>query len=274
MVYNRVQIQIDYKKAGCLQDGYEPYMDCYLHSPSPEINRGEKRTAIVICPGGAYYFKSDREAEPIALRYLAYGMQAFVLQYSVRPSRFPSAMLELAEAVRIIREHAKEWDIDKVIVCGFSAGGHLCASLGTKWNTELVRQYFGADYALCKPDGMILAYPVITMGEFTHEESRDNLLRDTEYTPEEVSLEKCVDQDTIPAFVWSTFEDTAVPCENSLLLCEALRRYHIPFELHIYEKGEHGIALADQETLNEPYQIQPDNANWVEMSVHWTKRLE
>ena len=121
---------------------------------------------------------------------------------------------------------------------------------------------------------MILAYPVITMGEFTHEESRDNLLRDTEYTPEEVSLEKCVDQDTIPAFVWSTFEDTAVPCENSLLLCEALRRYHIPFELHIYEKGEHGIALADQETLNEPYQIQPDNANWVEMSVHWTKRLE
>lgn len=274
MVYNRVKIQIDYKKINGIQDGYAPYMDCYLHSKSPEINRGEKRTAIVICPGGAYYFKSDREAEPIALRYLSYGLQAFVLQYSVSPSRFPCAMLELAEAVRIVRRHAEEWDIDRIVICGFSAGGHLCASLGTMWSKDVIKQYFDKEYRQCKPDGMILAYPVITMGEYTHEESRENLLKGTVYTAEDTSIEYCVSEDTIPAFVWSTFEDTAVPCENSLLFCQAMRRFHIPFELHIYEKGEHGIALADRETLNEPYQIQPDNANWVEMSVRWINRLE
>lgn len=273
MIYNRIKLQIDYEKSRCIHDEYQPYMDCYLHSPSPEINRGEKRTAIIICPGGAYYFKSDREAEPIALRYLSWGLQAFVVQYSVSPSRYPCAMLELAEAVRIVREHAEEWDIDKIIVCGFSAGGHLCASLGTKWNSEIIQDYFGNTYGMCRPDGMILAYPVLTMGKYTHEESRENLLKGTAYTPEEVSLENCVGQDTIPAFIWSTFEDTAVPCENSLHFCEAMRKYHISFELHIYEKGEHGIALADRETLNEPYQLQPDNVNWVEMSIHWIRRL-
>lgn len=274
MVYNRVKIQIDYKKINGIQDGYAPYMDCYLHSKSPEINRGEKRTAIVICPGGAYYFKSDREAEPIALRYLSYGMQTFVLQYSVSPSRFPCALLELAEAVRIVRIHAEEWDVGRIVICGFSAGGHLCASLGTMWCKDVIKQYFDKEYRQCKPDGMILAYPVITMGEYTHEESRENLLKGTTYTAEYASIEYCVSEDTIPAFVWSTFEDTVVPCENSLLFCQAMRSFHIPFELHIYEKGEHGIALADRETLNEPYQIQPDNANWVEMSVRWINRLE
>lgn len=275
MIYKRVEINIDYQKLHCIHDEYQPYVDCYIHSQSPEIHRGKKRTAMIVCPGGAYYFKSDREAEPIALRYLSYGMNCFVLQYSVSPSRYPCAMLELAETVRLIREHAEEWDIDphKVILCGFSAGGHLCASLGTKWNSSIIREYFGEPYLQCKPDGMILAYPVISMGEYTHVQSRSNLLDGTAYEPKEVSLELCVDQDTVPGFIWSSYEDTAVPCENALLLALAYRKQKIPFELHIYEKGEHGIALGDAETLDQPYQIQPDNANWLKMSVNWAERL-
>lgn len=276
MIYQRLNIQVDYQKLHCVHDTYQPYLDCYIHSKSPEINRGEKRIAMIVCPGGAYYFKSDREAEPVALRYLSYGFNCFVLQYSVAPSKYPCAMLELAEAVRLVRANAEEWDIDtnKIIICGFSAGGHLCASLGTKWSSSVLRSYYGDDYKKCHPNGMILAYPVITMCEYAHADSRKNLLEGTVYTPEETSLERCVDEDTVPTFIWSSYEDTAVPCENSLLFVMALRKCHVPFELHIYEKGEHGISLGDKETLDQPYQIQPDDANWVEMSVNWVNRLK
>ena len=131
MFYKRIDIPVIYSKIETVHDDYQPFLECYIHKQTPEINRGCRRPAVIICPGGAYYFKSEREAEPVALRYLAYGMNTFILQYSVKPNKYPCAMLELAEAVRTVRAHSEEWDIDpqKIIICGFSAGGHVCHAL-------------------------------------------------------------------------------------------------------------------------------------------------
>lgn len=255
---------------------YQPKLYTYLLDTTEEISLKRKRPAVIVCPGGAYAFKSAREAEPIAVQYLARNINAFVLQYSVAPNRFPTAVQELAQAVILVREHADDWfiDPDKIIVLGFSAGGHLAGSLGTLWNRPFFEEAFGFSKAW-KPNGMILCYPVITMGEFTHEESKRLLLGETAGKEqwESVSLEKQVSEDTVPAFLWHTQEDEAVPVENSLYYAAALRKKGIPFELHVYEKGVHGLSLCNEITSAVQEQIVPDNAGWLELSVKWIRRL-
>ena len=124
MIHTTIDMKVDYKKAGAVQDGYQPKLYTYVMRESEELATSHKRPAVIICPGGAYRFKSDREAEMVAMRYLAAGVQAFVLQYSVAPSRYPSALLELAASVAYVRSHAKEYFIDpeKIVIVGFSAG--------------------------------------------------------------------------------------------------------------------------------------------------------
>lgn len=277
MIYKEMNVEAAYEKAGADHGKYQPRLFGYMYSDSEELKMSGKRPAVIICPGGAYQFKSDREAEPVAMRFLAAGMQAFVLQYSAAPSRYPCAVLELATSVAMVREHAREWGIDpeKIFICGFSAGGHLCASLGTLWKDEIFTQVFGTENLNYKPSGMILCYPVITMGEFTHKESRANLtgtVGSTELS-EKLSLEKQVTADTLPTFIWHTQEDNAVPVENTLLFTCALRKYRVPFELHIYEKGGHGLSLCDETTAGNQDQIVPDNAGWIDHAVRWLKRF-
>lgn len=283
MIHEKIDIQVDYNKAGAIQDGYQPQLITYVMEESESMVTSHSRPAVIICPGGAYLMKSDREAEIVAMRYLGAGMQAFVLQYSVGPSRYPSSLLELAAAVAYVRSHAKEWyiDPDRIVVCGFSAGGHLAASLGTLWDEPLLEHILSGDYPiregrkLWKPDGMILCYPVITMGEFTHEVSRNTLLGDDPAAPliEETSLELRVSEKTVPAFIWHTEEDDTVPVENSLLMSVALRRHQIPFELHIYEKGCHGLSLCDDTTDDGCRTLVPDNQNWMDMALNWMRRI-
>ena len=140
-------------------------------------NPGRKRPVLIICPGGGYEFLSDREAEPIAVRMNAAGFHACVLKYSVKPSVFPQALLELAQAVRLIRESAAQWNADpeKIIVCGFSAGGHLACSLGTFWQEPWIAQELGGEKDLYHPNGLILSYPVVTAGALAHEGSIQNI---------------------------------------------------------------------------------------------------
>lgn len=277
MIYKEMNVEAAYEKAGADHGKYQPRLFGYMYSDSEELKMSGKRPAVIICPGGAYQFKSDREAEPVAMRFLAAGMQAFVLQYSAAPSRYPCAVLELATSVAMVREHAREWGIDpeKIFICGFSAGGHLCASLGTLWKNEIFTQVFGTENLNYKPSGMILCYPVITMGEFTHKESRANLTGTDGSTElsEKLSLEKQVTADTLPTFIWHTQEDNAVPVENTLLFTCALRKYRVPFELHIYEKGGHGLSLCDETTAGNQDQIVPDNAGWIDHAVRWLKRF-
>lgn len=279
MLHECLKIHVDYKKAEAIQDGYQPLLYTYLLDRSEAMPMQIKRPAVIICPGGGYSFKSDREGEPVAMRFLAAGIHAFVLQYSVSPSLYPSAVLELAAAVKLVRENAESWGIcpDRIFIAGFSAGGHLCASLGTLWDEQLFEKAFDWNKGKEKnwrPDGMILSYPVITFGEFGHAGSRNNLLG-PDISLEQarlLSLETRVGLEAVPAFLWHTYEDGAVPVENSLQFAMALRKAKVPFELHIYEKGGHGLSLCDETTAQNEGQLLPDNANWIQMAIRWAKR--
>lgn len=254
-----------------VHDGFRPTLVSYI------LEGDKKRPAILICPGGGYSFTSPREAEPIAMQFNAAGFHAFVLYYSVHPSRYPQALLDASRSMTIIRQNKDEWNIlnDKVLICGFSAGGHLSASLGVHFNKDYI-DVDGVDKDLVRPDGMILSYPVISSGEFTHEGSMKNLLGRKAWDPEarkEVSLEKQVHRDTPPSFLWHTYEDDAVDLENVMLFSMALREKDINFELHIYPKGAHGLSLATEETSTEDLAPSAHVASWMKLCIKWIKEL-
>lgn len=210
------------------------------------------RPAVIVCPGGGYWRRSDRESEPVIMQFLSMGYHSFLMDYSVSPNRFPTSLLELAKVVALIREHSREWNVnpDQIFVCGFSAAGHLCCSLGVFWNQEFVYKPLELKAEQIKPSGMILGYPVISSGEFAHKDSFKYLLGEetTEEQKREVSLELQVNKDTPDAFIWHTYEDQSVPVENSMLLASAMKKQNVNFELHIYPRGVHGTSLANEET--------------------------
>ena len=235
----------------------------------------KKRPLVIICGGGGYSRISDREREPIMLKFLAMGCSACILEYSVSPNRFPVALQELASAVALARKNSREWNIDpdKIVTCGFSAGGHLAASLGVFWNRELAYGPIGKTPEEIKPNGQILAYPVITSGEKAHRRSIHELLGEKDEDPELlelVSLEKQVTADTPKTFLWHTLTDETVPVENSLLLAQAMIREGVKLELHIYPLGGHGLALALRETAGDQEKnYVPYCSSWISMAQEW-----
>lgn len=239
----------------------------------PDFDRNITRPAIVICPGGGYgVVCTDREGEPIARKFAAADFQTFVLEYEVKTLPYPSHLLMAGKAIAFVREHAAEWHIDpdKVFIIGFSAGGHLAGSAGVLWNRDYVKAALGTATEH-RPNGMILCYPVITSGEHAHRGSFDNLLseRKCDTLLEETSLELQVSADTVPAFIWHTFEDTCVPMENALLMATALRKHNIPFELHTFPRGWHGMSLVTPEVGGGPQEC----AVWADMAIRWAKEL-
>lgn len=232
------------------------------------------RPFVLVIPGGGYSWKSAREAEPIAMRFLAAGYNAAVLWYSTAPATFPSALEEAAQAVAFIRSH-EEWNVGKVFACGFSAGGHLTASLGILWNDPMLSLATGLDSQSYRPDGVILSYPVITSGEKRHDGSFRNLLGDRygdEAAMEPVSLEKQVTKDAAPAFIWHTYTDASVPVENSLLMAAAYAEKKRPLELHVFPAGYHGLATCDFETLAKDGAEFTEAAAWMDMAIRWIKQ--
>lgn len=251
----------------------DTHLVLYLQENSPEIYI-KSRPMILICPGGGYRFTSDREADAMALKFLSMGYHAAILRYSVAPARFPTALLELASSVNLIRENAAAWNVeaDKLYVLGCSAGGHLAASLGVMWDRDFVRQALGlSDASLLRPDGLILCYPVITSGEFAHRGSFENLLGNKEAELlDEVSLEKHVTGNVPPCFIWHTFADATVPVENSLLFVSALRKAGIPTEFHMYPKGGHGLGLASKLTMHASGTgVQEECTSWINLVYTW-----
>jgi len=245
-------------------------LETYL-TDNRAVEPERRRPLALIFPGGGYHFRSDREAEPVALRLLGLGIQAVIVQYSVAPARYPQALREAAEAVAYARAHAEEWLCDprKIAVMGFSAGGHAAAHIGVKWHQM-------PQGAACRPDAMILCYPVITSGPFAHRNSFLQLLGEEQHDAlcPEVSLERFVTDQTPPAFLWHTWEDEAVPAENSLLFATALRTHHIPCELHIWQRGVHGISLSNAEVNPEDgYRQRPECRVWIDMAARWLKEL-
>ncbi len=257
--------------------------DVYLTVYAPTCNEGmAQRPAVVILPGGAYYGVSFREGEPIAFRFMSAGIVAFVLTYSVgEKAAFPRPLIDVSLAMRYIKKHAETYHVDenRVFVAGFSAGGHLAASVGTLWHLDCLKTE-GDDPANApqKPAGMILAYPVISSETALMEpNSFYNLLGTRNPTDEELkrySIEKCVDSRTVPAFLMHTFEDTCVPVGNSLVMAEALAANGISFEMHIYPYGGHGLSTADPETsLGNPVCEIPKVAGWLDLAIDWLKSI-
>lgn len=270
MIYRELEM-----KAGTYE---EPAKLClYLLDNSPEMAMGEKRPLVLICPGGGYFMTSDREAEPLAVSFLAAGFHAAVLRYSCYPASYPTALLQVASSVKYLREHAEEFHMDpeKLILQGSSAGGHLAASYGVFWRKKNLAEELHTREELLRPNGLILSYPVITSGEKAHRDSFKNLLGSRyEELVEEMSLENQVDENTPQTFLWHTASDDCVPVENSLLFFGALHEKGIPAEMHIYPRGGHGLGLADERTATpEGYAIQRECTNWFDMAVTWIKNL-
>ena len=229
-----------------------------------------KRPAMLVIAGGGYGCVSPREKECIALAYVAQGFAAFTLEYSVAPIRFPAQLIEGAMAMAYIRENSDKFGVkpDKVAAIGFSAGGHLTGMLATLFDHAAVKAVLKEKSALVRPDAVILSYPVITSGEKAHRGSFDNLCgQDNAKLQAELSLENAVTENSSPAFIWATVNDELVPSENSLYMALAYKKAGVPFELHIFENGVHGLSLATEETdwINKPVQ------QWLPLSVTWLK---
>ncbi len=260
-----------------LRDDQSAYFDTYIQEVSPEMRAIAPRPMVIVCPGGSYWMCSDREAEPIALEFLTRGFDAAVVRYSVAEhSSYPNSLVDVSKTMKIIREHAEEWHIDKnkIAVCGFSAGGHLASTVANLWNDPEVQQKAGCENNENKPNAAILIYPVITTGKYTHSDTAKQLLRDH---PEEehealikkLSSELTVGPQTPPVFMAHTYMDDAVPVENVLLYAKALADNDIPFDLHIFQYGHHGLALANENTFNEPRYINKDFYKWMDLCCKW-----
>lgn len=238
----------------------------------------EPSPLVIICPGGGYEFLSNREAEQFALQWNARGVHAAVLRYAIAPERFPSALLQLAAAVALVHEKSGQWGVnpDQIFLEGSSAGGHLAASYGVFWKKPYLLQALGFEEAQAetlRPAGLILNYPVVSSGKFAHEGSFKNLMGEAaedEERREELSIEKQVNGDMPPTFIWHGGEDVSVPPENSLLLAMACREAGVPVELHLYMKGGHGLGLANELTqAPDGYGVEPSCESWMELAYIW-----
>jgi acetyl esterase/lipase len=205
--------------------------------------------AMVICPGGGYGGLAPHEGEGYARFLNEQGVAGFVLKYRLGPGgyRHPAMLQDAARAVRTVRARAGEWKLDpkRIGIIGSSAGGHLASTLLTHFDAGKPDAEDVIERESSRPDLGILCYAVITMGQFTHQGSKHNLLGN-EPSPElvrELSNELQVTKQTPPCFIWHTYEDNAVPVENSLQFAEALRKAGVPFDLHVYQKGQHGMGL-------------------------------
>ncbi len=251
------------------------YLNTYIHTVSKEYNENRIRPAMLVLPGGGYSFRSDRENEPIALKYMSEGFNAFTLEYSIEPLCYPSQLVECAMAVAYIKENADNLGVDKDHVCvvGFSAGGHLAGTIATLFNDKNVLDALKEKASLAKPNAVILSYPVITTKKETHGGTARVVSNGDKEIREYLSLEDRVTKDSVPAFIWATVDDNDVPSENSLMMALAYKKNNVDFELHVFAKGVHGLSLATRETARSDNDALVNNpvSEWFKLSVTWLK---
>lgn len=274
-----------------------------LISETGEMHAQGKRPAVLICPGGAYLSCSDREAEPVALQFMAMGYHAFVLRYSVffgtqqgwpdlnaqfevkQDRVHPAPVREIGMAMKLIHDRAEEWNVDtgRIAVCGFSAGGHNAAMYSVYWDKPLITDYLGVDSPYIRPAAAILGYPLTDycfmdgndMNDFdrkffntsnlaflgTEQPSREQL--------EQVSPAHLVTENVPPTFLWATAADSMVPVQHSLLMAGALADHKVPFEIHIFEEGDHGLSVATQISAVSQTMINADASGWIPLAGAW-----
>ena len=253
MIGQRVEIWREEEYSYPAAYGFIPILVSYLHEDDV------KRPAMVVVPGGAYRYVSPSEGDIVARRFYEKGYNVFVLAYTVNYLDEPLKMQplnDISRAVRIIRWHAEKLHIDpdKVVVCGFSAGGHLCASLCVHYMDiqDPRPEYAGLSN---RPDAAVLSYPVITSGKYANRESFLALLGadPSEEELEYMTLEKQVTADMPPCFLWQTASDKSVPVENSYLFAQALKNSGVPYAHHVFSDGVHGMSDASEDWLEGKY---------------------
>ena len=255
-------------------EGAEGILCCYLHDPQT-FGEMRSRPAMIAIPGGGYCARSEREGEIIALQFFSEDYQGFVLSYSIAPVRFPAALREACMAVMYIRENAAALGVnaDQIAAVGFSAGGHLCASLGTMFD-EAETEIFKSRGVSPRPDAVLLGYPVISYVNHPHKGSFVNLCGEDEELRRRLSLEEHVKENSAPAFLFHTATDGAVPVQNSIVMAAAYAEKGIPFSLHIFERGAHGLALGNRATtaFSQDFgDYSKDFSEWIPLSLHWLK---
>ena len=273
MRYEVIHLKEHYSFLG--NNNCDPTLTLYLQDNIASMNRqDQKRPAILVLPGGGYRNVSAREAEPIALHFLPEGYNAFVLNYSVAPNVFPTAIREVAAALELMHANADDWKIDKerIAIVGFSAGGHLVGHYSNCYNIPEVREVFPESKAV---QAAVMCYPAVTGDErYGHMGCFRTLSGSPEVTEEikeKFSLDRKVTENTPPTFLWHTRTDGGVNVMNTLLYAQALAIHGVPFSVHIYPAGAHGLATVDEQTCKE---LAPDAAlahEWLNEVKKWLK---
>lgn len=288
------------------EDREDVTLTTYVLDDSPEMLKGSSRPAILICPGGGYMSCSDREAEPVAMSFAAMGYHAFVLRYSTYGEgknefpdlsqpflpkthvQHPTPMREIGKAMLLIREHAEKWlvDTERIAICGFSAGAHNCALYAVYWNTSVLTDFYHEDAEKFRPAAVILGYALSDyvlmkaidknpMDAAFFEASSTAFLGMPDPCDEllnEVSPARHVSQNTPPMFLWATAQDSLVPVQHSIRMAHALADEKVPFEMHIFESGAHGLSLATQATAESRSQLNTDAAKWIGLAEGWLNK--
>lgn len=256
----------------------DAYLITYVHDKYPQDweDVGDwlpaRRPAVVLLPGGGYSYCSDREGEPVAYPFLCAGYNVFVLIYRTgEKSAWPAPLEDAANAIWYIRQHAEEWNTDpeKIAVGGFSAGGNLSSVIGTQWHRG-IEEKLGIPHGGSRPNALILAYAAVMMKQ--RETVNTKVGRLLEDRPAELSSVDFVDEHTPPAFIWHTMEDEKVPVENALQFAAKCLEKKIPFELHIYEYGRHGLSINTDLTaykMDHPINVE----TWVPCCINWLNKL-
>ena len=299
-----------YEKIALYEGREDVTLTTYILDDSVEMLNGRKRGAILICPGGAYLYCSDREGEPIAMAFSAMGYHTFVLRYSVYNENkgkntienilpnsdtpwinkeavvYPGPMRDIGKALIYIKEHEEAWhvDMDKVALCGFSAGAHNCAMYSVNYDKPVITDYFGIDSRGIRPTAVILGYMTSDYVDLKYDSDAMELLKAhiSAYTgkekledkafAEKLSPSRLVNQNTPPMFLWATSKDNLVDPGHSLKMALALNKYKVPYEVHIFEEGKHGMALGTAATASGTNEIDEDVAGWVHMVDRWLQK--
>lgn len=270
-------------------------LTAYIQDSTVDYKFLGERPAIIICPGGAYIGITEKETEPVALRFLVAGYQAFVLKYSIGANiaRFPAPFIDAAKAIMYVRENSRRWCVnpDKISLCGFSTGGQVAATLAATWQEDYLSKALNADNQLFKPNALILGYPLLDLHQFKIKKQEKNpemqpllemifssaygTLNPSKLQMDEWNCKNRITSHMPPTFLWMTSEDALVDVEEGLDFIKVIAANNIPFEYHIFEKGAHGLSLGDQTVGYSEADIRKNgNAHkWVDLALNWLLTL-